>query len=124
MSVSDKHGRSKTSDGSISGGGKGVTNSLVAVTVAADPGADFQRVIPVGSLTIRNADTATATVTFTVAGGTPQIPIVITLQPGDRYVSDVELSLLGGTDSLTVVLGAAVAANQLPWTVSFVDRLV
>lgn len=102
------------------GDNDGVTTGTAAVTVVSAPGSGVRRVIK--SITVKNRDTATRTVTLrkVSAGGTRQL-IAVQLRVGDQLFYDEATVLNATTDSITAVMDATAATTESDFTASYSD---
>lgn len=105
----------------VTGGDDGQTNGATPVTVVASPAAATRRIVK--SITVKNRDTAAITVTLrkVSAGGTREL-CDVALGVDELLVWDDVVVLAATTDSVTLVLGGAVATTEGDWTSSFGDE--
>lgn len=98
----------------------GVTNSTTVVVVVAAPAASTRRIVK--TITVWNADTATAIIRLQFVNGANTRVFdrqsLATLVP---YVWDDPLILDSTSESIKIVLEGAVTTNQLDWTSHFAD---
>jgi hypothetical protein len=96
----------------LEGSSFGVTNSTTAVTMVEAPDVDKRRLIK--SVSVHNNDTASATVTIQIdADGTKYKLHKATVNSGEQLLYERVLVLADATESLEVVLSAAITTNQL-----------
>lgn len=98
----------------------GTTNSTTEVTLVAAPGANATRTVKI--LTVFNADTASGTFTLRYkSAANTRVLEKRTLAPNESYIYEGPLHLDATNKSLTIILAAAVAANQMDWTVHYAE---
>lgn len=104
------------------GAANGVTTGTSDQEMVAAPAASTQRMVRY--LSVYNADTVAATVTVKYAdtggGGVERVLRKATLAVDETLEFDGAI-VLEDTDSIDVVLEAAVTTNELEWTASWAD---
>jgi len=98
-------------------GSVGVTTGTTPVTMISDPGTDPSFVIDKENLSVLNRDTASVTITITVAGSPTAVYDTVTLSSGDRYTNPSKI-VVGNGQTLTIVLAGAVTTTEPSWVVS------
>lgn len=92
----------------------GATNSTTAVTAVSAPASSKRRLIK--SISVHNKDTASSTVTVQLNNsGTKYILTKKTLAADETLLYERTMVLAATTESLEVVLGAAITTNQLDY---------
>lgn len=98
----------------------GTSNSTTPVEVVAAPAAATRRLVK--SITVYNADTASATITLTFDNGaTERVLNKTTLSVGDQLYFDDTIVLANTSSSINLVLSGAVTTTQLDWTAHYGD---
>jgi hypothetical protein len=100
----------------------GNTNNTTAVTAVSAPASSKRRLIR--SLSIHNADTASATATVRLNdsnSGNNFIIDKVTIASGSTYLLDRVIVLASTTESLQVVLSAAITTNHLDYVVVYAE---
>jgi hypothetical protein len=99
-------------------GSVGATTGTTPVTMVSNPGTEPSFIIEKEDLSVFNRDTASATVTITIAGSPTAVYERVTLQAGDKYTNPTKI-VVGNGQTLTISLAGAVATNELAWVVTY-----
>jgi hypothetical protein len=100
----------------------GNTNNTTAVTAVAAPASNKRRLIR--SISIHNADTASATVTVRLHDSNSGNSFIVdkqTISSGSTMLLDRVLVLASTTESLQVILAAAITTNHLDYVVVYAE---
>jgi hypothetical protein len=100
----------------------GNTNNTTAVTAVAAPASGKRRLIR--SVSIHNADTASATATIRLNDSNSGNNFIIdkqTITSGSTYLLDRVLVLASTTESLQIILAAAITTNHLDYVVVYAE---
>lgn len=101
----------------------GVTDDTTDVTIVAAPLVDVSRMLPKGSLSVYNKDTAAIKVFLKLKDGANDRIIEEGLaEPGDTFLNDKTHTLDTVNKILEIYLEAAVTANQADWEVEYRDE--
>lgn len=99
-------------------GSVGTTNGSTPVTMISDPSTDPEYIVNENDLSVLNRDTASVTVTLTVAGTPSAVYEIVTLASGDKYTNPSRI-VIGENQSLTVELSGAVSTTEPSWVVTY-----
>lgn len=102
----------------------GQTNSTTAVDIVSAPAASAARIIPIGGISVKNMDTAIATVILQLVDAGPvtrEIEEQASVAVDATFTNSTVITLASTDQKLQVVLAGAITTNQLDYVVSYME---
>lgn len=111
------------SNNPIQSGSSGLSNGQTPVVVVGVPGANKARTIPEKGFSITNTDTGVVKFSTYISSSAAQNLVEsVILQPNEKWVSSVEVSLGDSDKFFTLQLTSPITSSQPTWTVSFTEQ--